>query len=31
FADLSGAFVPMLVAIPVLLGLGAAFLKKQAC
>ncbi|WP_292512966.1 ribosome-associated ATPase/putative transporter RbbA [Mesorhizobium sp.] len=30
FADLSGAFVPMLVAIPVLLGLGAAFLKKQA-
>ncbi|TIP34534.1 MAG: ABC transporter permease, partial [Mesorhizobium sp.] len=30
FADLSGAFVPMLIAIPVLLGLGAAFLKKQA-
>ncbi|WP_292478428.1 ribosome-associated ATPase/putative transporter RbbA [Mesorhizobium sp.] len=30
FADLSGAFVPLLVAIPVLLGLGAAFLRKQA-
>jgi ribosome-dependent ATPase len=30
FADLSGAFVPLLVAIPVLLGLGATFLKKQA-
>ncbi|CDX23875.1 putative ABC transporter (protein fusion consisting of two ATP-binding domains and permease) [Mesorhizobium sp. ORS 3324] len=30
FADLSGAFMPLLVAIPVLLGLGAAFLRKQA-
>jgi ribosome-dependent ATPase len=30
FADLSGAYVPLLVAIPVLLGLGAAFLRKQA-
>ncbi|RUU71010.1 ABC transporter permease, partial [Mesorhizobium sp. M2C.T.Ca.TU.009.01.2.1] len=30
FADLSGAFVPLLVAFPVLLSLGAAFLRKQA-
>lgn len=30
FADLAPSFVPLLIAIPVLLGLGAAFLKKQA-
>ncbi len=30
FADLAGAFVPLLIAIPVLLGLSAAFLRKQA-
>ncbi len=28
--DLSGSFLPLLIAIPVLLGLGAALLKKQA-
>lgn len=30
FHDLAGAFVPLVIAIPVLLGLGAALLKKQA-
>jgi ribosome-dependent ATPase len=30
FADLSSAYLPLLVAIPVLLGLGAALLRKQA-
>ncbi|MFD2252526.1 ribosome-associated ATPase/putative transporter RbbA [Pseudochelatococcus lubricantis] len=30
FADLSHAFWPLLIAIPVLLGLGAVLLKKQA-
>ena len=30
FGDLSGSFLPLLIAIPVLLGLGAALLKKQA-
>ncbi|MCW5708962.1 ribosome-associated ATPase/putative transporter RbbA [Shinella sp.] len=30
FADLAGAFVPLLVAVPVLIGLGAVFLRKQA-
>lgn len=30
FADLGPAFVPLLIAIPLLLGLGVAFLKKQA-
>ncbi len=30
FADLAGSFVPLLIAVPVLLGLGTAFLKKQA-
>ena len=30
FGDLWGAFVPLLVAIPVLIGLSAAFLRKQA-
>jgi ribosome-dependent ATPase len=30
FADLSDAFIALLVTIPILLGLGAAFLKKQA-
>ncbi len=30
FADLSGSFVPLLIAIPVLIGLSAAFLRKQA-
>ena len=29
FADLSGAFIPLLVAIPILIGLSAAFLRKQ--
>ncbi|WP_296511869.1 ribosome-associated ATPase/putative transporter RbbA [Rhodopseudomonas sp.] len=30
FGDLVGSFVPLLIAIPLLLGLGAALLKKQA-
>ena len=30
FSDLAGSFLPLLVAIPVLLVLGAALLKKQA-
>jgi len=30
FEDLSSAFVPLLIAIPVLIGLGVAFLNKQA-
>ncbi|GAA3102614.1 ribosome-associated ATPase/putative transporter RbbA [Rhizobium viscosum] len=30
FSDLAGSFVPLIIAIPVLLGFGAAFLKKQA-
>jgi ribosome-dependent ATPase len=30
FADLGPSFVPLLIAVPLLLGLGAAFLKKQA-
>jgi ribosome-dependent ATPase len=30
FGDLAGAFVPLLIAIPVLLGLGTLLLKKQA-
>jgi ribosome-dependent ATPase len=30
FADLWSSFIPLLIAIPVLLGLGAAFLRKQA-
>ena len=29
FADLYGSFIPLLIAIPVLLGLSAALLKKQ--
>ena len=29
FADLHGSFIPLLIAIPVLIGLSAAFLKKQ--
>lgn len=29
FGDLSGAFIPLLTAIPVLLGLSAVFLSKQ--
>lgn len=29
FADLSGAFIPLLAAIPILIGLSAAFLRKQ--
>ncbi len=29
FGDLSGAFVPLLIAIPVLLGLGVLLLRKQ--
>ena len=30
FSSLSGAFIPLLIAVPVLTGLGALFLKKQA-
>ncbi|MGX8012344.1 ribosome-associated ATPase/putative transporter RbbA [Mesorhizobium sp. ORM8.1] len=30
FNDLSGAFIPLLIAVPVLLGLGTIFLRKQA-
>ncbi len=30
FGDLYGSFVPLLIAIPVLLGLGSRLLKKQA-
>ncbi len=30
FTDLASTFIPMLIAIPVLLGIGAALLKKQA-
>ncbi|MEI2298428.1 ribosome-associated ATPase/putative transporter RbbA [Ensifer sp. MJa1] len=30
FADLGGAFVPMLIAVPVLLAIGTLSLKKQA-
>jgi ribosome-dependent ATPase len=30
FHDLAGSFVPLLVAVPVLLGLAALLLKKQA-
>ena len=30
FSDLAGSFVPLFIAIPVLLGLGAVLLKKQA-
>nr|WP_313665639.1 ribosome-associated ATPase/putative transporter RbbA [Shinella sp.] len=30
FSDLSGDFIPLLIAIPVLIGLGVAFLRKQA-
>ena len=30
FADLGGAFVPMLIAVPVLLAIGTFSLKKQA-
>lgn len=30
FADLWSSFIPLLIAIPVLLGLGTAFLRKQA-
>ncbi|MBT9369620.1 ribosome-associated ATPase/putative transporter RbbA [Rhizobium sp. CSW-27] len=30
FGDLIGSFVPLLCAVPVLLGLGTLFLKKQA-
>ncbi|MGE0232131.1 MAG: ribosome-associated ATPase/putative transporter RbbA [Flavobacteriaceae bacterium] len=30
FSDLAGSFVPLLIAVPVLLGLATAFLKKQA-
>ena len=30
FGDLAGSFVPLVIAIPVLLALGAALLKKQA-
>ncbi|MYZ49471.1 ribosome-associated ATPase/putative transporter RbbA [Propylenella binzhouense] len=30
FGDLSASFLPLLIAVPVLLGLGAALLRKQA-
>ncbi|WP_245472260.1 ribosome-associated ATPase/putative transporter RbbA [Rhizobium jaguaris] len=30
FNDLAGSFVPLLIAVPVLLGLGVVLLKKQA-
>ncbi|MCO5065275.1 MAG: ribosome-associated ATPase/putative transporter RbbA [Rhizobiaceae bacterium] len=30
FEELSSAFVPLLIAVPVLISLGAAFLRKQA-
>ncbi|MBN8968062.1 MAG: ribosome-associated ATPase/putative transporter RbbA [Rhizobiales bacterium] len=30
FSDLAGSFMPLVIAIPVLLGLGTALLKKQA-
>ncbi|MGQ2953045.1 MAG: ribosome-associated ATPase/putative transporter RbbA [Agrobacterium sp.] len=30
FGDLAGSFVPLVIAVPVLFGLGAALLKKQA-
>ncbi len=30
FADLAGSFLPLLIAIPILMGLGAALLRKQA-
>jgi ribosome-dependent ATPase len=30
FSDLAGSFVPLLIAVPVLLGLSAVLLKKQA-
>ena len=30
FGDLTGSFLPLLITIPLLLGLGAALLKKQA-
>jgi len=30
FADLTNAFLALLIAVPVLLGLGAMLLKKQA-
>jgi ribosome-dependent ATPase len=29
FDSLYGSFIPLLIAIPVLIGLSAAFLKKQ--
>ena len=29
FADLQASFVPLIIGVPVLLGLGAALLKKQ--
>jgi ribosome-dependent ATPase len=29
FADLQATFVPLLIAVPVLIGLGAVLLKKQ--
>jgi ribosome-dependent ATPase len=30
FSDLAASYLPLVVAIPILLGLGAAFLRKQA-
>jgi ribosome-dependent ATPase len=30
FGDLAGSFLPLVIAVPVLFGLGAALLKKQA-
>lgn len=30
FGDLSGAFIPLLIAVPILIGLSCVFLRKQA-
>ncbi len=30
FADLAGSFGPLILAVPVLVGVGALLLKKQA-
>ncbi len=30
FGDLAGAFVPLIIAVPVLIGLGTALIRKQA-
>ena len=30
FGDLAGAFVPLIIAVPVIIGLGAVLVRKQA-